>query len=110
MHSTTGKRPIEIFFGRRISSDPKLLEKDRQEIREKLQNKQKQDLSYHNKDRKTPKMFSEGDTIYVKINMRIGSKLSARYSYKKEILAENFNTTIKTKSGRIIHKKDIRQS
>lgn len=53
------------------------------------------------------KTYSEGDIIFVKINRRIGNKLSPRY--KKETLATNYNTTVKTTTGRIVHKKNIRQ-
>ncbi len=36
IHTVTGKKPIEAFFGRRVSSNPELLAKDREETIKKL--------------------------------------------------------------------------
>lgn len=95
VHTVTGKRPMEIFFGRRVSSSPELLEKDRQETVKKLSEKQATDLAYHNKNRSFPKEYVKGEEIFVKINKRLGNKLSA--TYRKEIVAQNYNTTVKIK-------------
>ncbi|GBP07836.1 Retrovirus-related Pol polyprotein from transposon opus [Eumeta japonica] len=108
IHTVTGRRPLEVFFGRRVCSDPTQLEKERNETMQKLARKQEADLSYHNANRSPPKEYAQGEEIFVKINRRVGNKLSARY--KKEIVAENYNTTVKTKTGRIVHKNNIRQS
>lgn len=108
VHSVTGKRPMEVFFGRRVSSDPTLLAKDREETMKKILEKQKTDLEYHNRNRSAPREYIEGEEIFVKINKRIGNKLSAKF--RKEIVAQNYNTTVKTKSGRIVHKNNIKQS
>lgn len=108
VHSVTGKRPMETFFGRRVSSDPRLLEKDRNETIKKLSEKQMADLAYHNRDRSLPREYAEGEIVFVKLNRRLGNKLSARY--QKEIVAQNYNTTVKTKSGKIVHKNNIKLS
>jgi len=46
------------------------------------------------------------DEIFVKINTRLGSKLSPRY--KKETVKENHETTIITTAGRKLHKSNIK--
>lgn len=107
IHTVTGRKPMEVFFGRRVSTDPELLRKDREENMRKLMEKQKIDLTYHNANREPPKEYAEGDEIFIKINRRLGNKLSARY--KKEIVAQNHNTTVKTRSGRIVHKTNIKR-
>lgn len=106
IHSTTGKRPLEVFFGRRVSVDPEMYEKARQDNIQKLQEKQGKDLEWHNKDRQPYKSYTPGDIIYVKINKRYGTKLTPRY--KSEIVKENNNSTVLTNSNRTIHKSQIR--
>lgn len=108
MHSTTREKPIESFFGRRVNSDPLLLKKHRQETANKLKEKQITDLAYHNRKKRTLKQYAQGEVIFVKINKRLGNKLTSRY--KKEIVSENYNTTVKTQSGRIVHTNNIKQS
>lgn len=49
-----------------------------------------------------------GDEICVKINKRLGNKLSPKY--KKETVSQNLKTTVKTNSGTIVHKNNIKQS
>lgn len=102
IHSTTTKKPIEVFFGHRVTPDLTQLETARKENIGKLKRKQAQDLEYHNKFRQPIKVYTPGEIIYVKQNKRIGSKLNSRY--KKEIVAENKSTTILTKSGKTVHK------
>lgn len=106
VHSTTNRKPVEILFGRNVSSDPEKLENFRKETIRKLQEKQVSDLSYHNKKRELPKAYSEGDVIYVRVDKRRGNKLTSRY--KKEIVASNQNSTVKTKTGRTVHKNRIK--
>lgn len=106
IHSTTERRPLEVFFGRRVSVDPSMFEKSRQDNIEKLKQKQQKDLEVHNKNRTPYKSFNIGDTIYVKINKRYGTKLSPKY--KSEVVKENKNSTVITNSGRTIHKSQIR--
>lgn len=106
IHSTTNRKPVEVLFGRRVSSDPEQLENFRRETMRKLQEKQISDLSYHNKSKAPMKTYSEGDVIYVRINKRLGNKLTPRY--KKEIVASNSNSTVRTRSGRTVHKSLIK--
>lgn len=106
IHSTTKSKPIEIFFGNRIYSDPQQLEQQRQDNIALLKKKQELDLLYHNKNRTENKNFSPGEVIYVKINKRLGSKLTPKY--KKETVSENHRTIVKTVSGRTIHKSLIK--
>lgn len=106
VHSTTKRKPVEVLFGRRVSSDPEQLESFRRETMLRIQEKQISDLNHHNKRKVPLKTFSEGDIIYVRINKRIGNKLSPRF--KKEIVAMDNNSTVKTKSGRNVHKSLIK--
>lgn len=106
IHSTIQRKPVEAFFGKKVSTDPQDLEKERTEISQKLQEKQLGDISYHNKSRSPPKTYEQGQEIFVKENRRLGTKLSR--TYRPEIVKENKNTTIVTESGKTIHKNNIR--
>lgn len=105
IHSTIKKTPIETFFGNRVFSDPQKTEEFHKENSQLLKQKQDTDLEYHNKNRRT-KNYSPGDIIFVRVNKRLGSKLTPRY--KKELVDENFDTTIKTTTGKIVHKSNIK--
>lgn len=107
VHSTINKKPVEVLYGRNISSDPEQLENSRRETMRRIHDKQISDLTYHNKSKEPLKTYSEGDIIYVKINKRHGNNLTARY--KKEIVASNGNSTVKTRSGRTVHKNRIKR-
>lgn len=106
IHSTTNKKPVELFYGRSSNANPATIEKVRQDNIKKIQNKQIKDIEQHNKKRSQIKNYNKGQTIYVKHNKRLGSKLSLRY--KKEIVKENRNTTVVTESGKIVHKSHIK--
>lgn len=106
IHSTTGKKPIELFYGRIVSTDPEQFEKSRQDNIEQLRDKQNKDISFHNKNREKIKTYEVGQVIYIKHNKRLGSKLTARY--KKEIVREDKPTVVITQSGKTIHKSHIR--
>jgi hypothetical protein len=106
VHSTTGKKPVVLFYGRIPNITPENFEKARLSNIEKLKLKQEQDMAFHNKKRSPVKMYEPGQIIFVKHNKRLGSKLTFRY--KKEIVKENKNSTVLTMSGRIIHKSHIR--
>lgn len=104
-------------FNKRISADtnyttpktkrrPDEYKKTRQSNIEKLKQKQTKDLRYQNKNRHNVKNYNIGDVIYVKHNKRLGSKLTQRFD--KEIVAENKKSTVKTQSGRTVHKNHIR--
>lgn len=106
VHSTTGKKPVELYFGRVPNATPEQLELIRQSNIEKLKEKQSKDIKNHNKKRKPIKTYQPGQTIYVKHNKRLGSKLTVRY--KPEIVRENKNTTVITESGKVVHKSNIK--
>lgn len=106
IHSTTGQKPVESFFGRRIYTNPEQYEKARQNNIQRLRQKQEQDLTLHNKHRKPFNNYNIGQTIYIKINKRYGNKLTSKY--KKEIVKENHNSTVTTQSGKIVHKSLIK--
>lgn len=106
VHSITGKKPVEVFYGRTVTTDPKQLEEFRKETMRKLEEKQARDLTYHNQKRTALRTYSEGDVIYVRINKRQGTKLTPKY--KKEIVCKDKNSTVTTKSGRTVHKSLIK--
>lgn len=106
IHSATGKRPVELYYGRVPNASPEQLENIRLSNIEKLKKKQEKDLNFHNKTRKPVKTYQPGQIIYVKHNKRLGSKLTVRYD--PEIVEENRNTTVLTKSGKVVHKSHIR--
>lgn len=106
IHSVTQKRPVDIYFNRIVTFTPEDIEKTRQDNADKLIIKQKKDLEYHNKYRQEPKTYLPGQVIFVKRNKRLGTKLSK--PFVKEIVRENYNTTVVTETGRVIHKTLIR--
>lgn len=106
IHSTTKKKPVELYFGRSSRVSPADFEKSRLDNIERLKQKQQKDIIHHNKKRKPVKNYEVGQTIFVKHNKRIGSKLTVRYTEEK--VRENKNTTVITESGKIVHKSNIR--
>lgn len=106
VHSSTGKKPVELYFGRIPNADPEQLEQIRLDNITRLKQKQTKDLNFHNKTRKAIKTYQTGETIYVKCNKRLGSKLTTRY--KPEIVLENRNTTVLTQTGKTVHKTNIK--
>lgn len=106
VHSTVQRKPVEAFFGRRISTDPKVIKKEKENISQRLKEKQTEDIDYHNRTKTTPKIYEPGQTIFVKENKRLGTKLSK--TYRPEIVKENKNSTVITESGKIVHKNNIR--
>lgn len=105
-HSVTKKRPLEVFFGRRVTTDPDQYETARQDNIERLKNKQKTDRTNHNKNKNEIRNYQPGEEIFVRINTRLGSKLSPRY--RKETVKENKHTTVITESGKTVHKSHIK--
>lgn len=106
IHSTTGLKPIENFFGRKVYINPEQYEAARQNNIQRLKLKQEKDLEHHNKNKTPCKNYKSGQTIYVKINKRYGTKLTPRY--KKEIVKENNSSTVLTESGNVVHKSLIK--
>lgn len=106
IHSTIDRKPVDIFFGRTVDFSPGSYDRTRQTNMEKIKEKQQKDMKYHNKKRKDFKAYIPGQTIFVKINKRLGTKLTEKY--KEEIVKEDRNSTVVTENGRIVHKKFIR--
>lgn len=106
IHSTTNRKPVDLFFGRTVDFSPQDYETTRLSNVERLKRKQEKDLAYHNKKRNTAKEYVPGQLVYVRSNKRLGTKLSKRF--KEERVKENRSTTIVTESGRVIHKSHIR--
>ena len=75
MHSTTNKRPLDIFFGRSVTTDPEKYENCRRENKELLKQKQSMDIQTHNKRRIDIRTYTTAQEIYVKFNTRLGIKL-----------------------------------
>lgn len=106
VHSTTNLKPVEAFFGNRITTDPSHLEHFRIENVKKLTTKQEADLKYHNKNRKPYKNYTIGETVFVAIGKHLRNKTSPRY--KKVTVKENRPDIIITTDGKIVHKSLIR--
>lgn len=106
IHSSTNKKPVDLFFGRPTTFGPEDYEKTRLNNYEKLLKKQENDLAYHNQGRNEPKEYKEGQKIFVKQNRRLGTKLSKRF--KEEVVKENMHSTVLTESGKKVHKSHIR--
>lgn len=100
------KKPVDLFFGRTVDFSPESYDRTRQSNMERIQETQKRNLEYHIRRKRDGKEYIPGQTIFVKINKRSGTKLSDRF--KEEIVKENRNSTVVTESGRIVHKKHIR--
>lgn len=105
IHSATKRKPVEVFFGRTVGPNP--IELQSEENIRNIKNKQEKDLEFHNKNRTDFRTFSTDDVIYVKINKRLGNKLTPRY--KKQIVQEDKGNTILTKSGLTVHKDFIKK-
>lgn len=96
IHSTIGMKPIDV-----IRTLPEDLQK---RIECRIANKQRADLTYHNK--KTLNItYSPGDKVYVKINKRLGNKLTDIFTEKT--VQEDLGSTLKI-DNRIVHKDNIR--
>lgn len=58
IHSTTGRKPIEILFERTISTDRRQCEEARNNNICRLKEKQPKDLFYHNKNRRPSRRYN----------------------------------------------------
>lgn len=96
IHSTTELRPIDI-----IQSVPTDL---REKIKQKILDKQKSDLKYHNK-KTVVKTYSPGDKVFVKVNKRLGNKFNKIFVEKT--VQQDLGTSIKI-DDKIVHKDNIR--
>lgn len=105
-HSITQSKPVETFFGKRISTDPQYLDRVRAEIVKWLTEKQLEDIEYHNKRKTPPKTYEPGQTIFVKENKRLGTKLSK--TCRQETVKYKTNPMVITESGKTVHKNNTR--
>lgn len=106
IHSTIGKKPVDMFFGRTVDFSPGSYERTRENNIKMLKRKQEKDLNYHNKDKDEIKQYIPGQEIFVRVNKRLGTKLSEKF--KRELVKENRHSTVVTESGRVVHKKHIK--
>jgi len=95
-----------VFFGRIATVAPEKYEQARLDNIDRLRQKQETDIEYHNRTRKPIKTYIKGQEIFVRVNTRLGSKLSSRF--RKELVKEDRSTTILTESGKLVHKSNIR--
>lgn len=109
IHSVTGRRPSDIFFNRIRTSDfNKLLEarsKINRDLRKLIRKNVKERNTRMNRKRFSPKKYKKGDVIYVRIK-NIKSKNKA--VYRKEIVDRDNKVTVRTASGKRIHKAHIK--
>lgn len=106
IHSTIGRKPVDMFFGRTVDFSPGSYERTRENNITMLKKKQEKDLNYHNKDKKDVKQYIPGQEIFVRVNKRLGTKLTEKF--KRELVRENKHSTVVTESGRVVHKKHIK--
>ncbi|XP_037824735.1 uncharacterized protein LOC119612917 [Lucilia sericata] len=106
IHSTTGKKPIELFFGRRVRTIPEQYENARKENIEAIVKKQAKDIENHNKKRNPFKDYipakfenclekwKETSTPFFKrdeIQLSSDSSQKSSFVSVKEILSNTFN-------------------
>lgn len=72
MHSMTGRKSIEVFFRRNISTNSNRYEQDRQENIDKLREKQKEHITQHNEKRKSIKTYTPVDIVIINIRKGLG--------------------------------------
>jgi len=109
VHSVINRKPVDIFFNRtsRINYQglTNFKEKTQEDIRGLLLHKQKMSTARLNKTRTQPVKYDQGNVVYVS-NKQIKSKDKQRY--KPEEVEGDGRVTIKTKSGKLIHKSHLR--
>lgn len=82
IHSTINNRPIEIFFGRTVSTDLEQFEKaTRLDNIQRIKDKQQQDLKNHNSKLQPIIDYNPGETIYVRLGTKISPKKTGRLRY-----------------------------
>jgi len=109
IHSVTKRKPVDIFFNRCTSIDlqkmVELRQKKHEDIRGLLQ--RSQEVSNHNKNRNrsAPKTYQAGQEVFV-VNKQIKSKDKRRFN--KETVDQDRVVTVKTRSGKILHKSHLK--
>ena len=110
VHSVTNRKPVDIFFNRtsRINYQglSNFKEQTQEDIRGLLRYKQEMSTARFNSTRAKPVTYSQGDTVYVS-NKQIKSKDKQRF--KPEEVEGEGRVTVKTKSGKLIHKSHLRK-
>jgi hypothetical protein len=106
VHSITKFKPADLFFAATsaISLEEIIKEKNYlfKMIQEKIKEKQVKDLSKN----KANFNFFDPDQKKIVKNKQIKAKTKGKYFEK--VVAEDQNTKVKTKSGKIVHKSNIR--
>lgn len=96
IHSVINRKPIDVLY----SSSTNTVES----IRDRIEKTQAADRDYHNRNRQDMS-YNAGDRVLVKVNRRLGNKLSALYV--EEVVEQDLGTTVLIK-GRRVHKDNIR--
>lgn len=109
IHSVTGKKPCEVFFNRTKTSDfDQLLEarsKINKDLRDLIRKNIKDRNRRMNRKRSSPKKFKKGDTIFVRVK---NVQAKDKPVFRKETVEKDNRVTIRTTSGKRIHKAHIK--
>lgn len=109
IHSTTKKRPRDLFFNRNVGANYESLLSEQKKVNTDLRHLLKRNMAARNarmnKKRQSPKKYRRGDRIYVAIKTIKGKN---RALYRKEIVEKDNRVTVLTRSGRKIHKEHIK--
>uniref|UniRef100_A0AB38Z1K8 RNA-directed DNA polymerase n=1 Tax=Biju errantivirus TaxID=3078397 RepID=A0AB38Z1K8_9VIRU len=97
IHSSTGYTPLEIITP--SQNTVSILDK----AHKNLIKKQKKDLNFHNKNRKTQELI-EGQEIFENTRQRLKHKPR----FKKKVIQNVRTSTVMLKDGRKVHKNDLK--
>lgn len=114
IHSVTGMKPKEIFFGikdgeERFTDMSRIIEsrnKIYDEVILKLEQKQKKQLDYFNENREEDPSFEENEELYLKPQ---GIKKKTQPKFRPIEMKENKRKTIIDKNNRKLHKIKLRR-
>lgn len=110
IHSTTGKTPKEILFGKSNNSIPvqkldEIRNKTYDEVIVKLKEKQQNLLGTHNKNRQEPPELETGQEIFVKDKIFKGKH---KPIFKKHFVQTNQRVTVRNEKNQNLHKSNIK--
>nr|AAL13731.1 LD21171p [Drosophila melanogaster] len=109
VHSVTNRKPADVFFDRSSRVNYQGLTDFRrqtlEDIKGLIEYKQIRGNMARNKNRDEPKSYGPGDEVFV-ANKQIKTKEKARFRCEK--VQEDNKVTVKTRSGKIFHKSDLR--
>lgn len=110
IHSTTGKTPKEILFGKSNSSVSaeeldEIRNKMYEEVLVQLKEKQQKQLDTHNKNRQPAPDLTTGQEIYVKDKI---FKSKHKPIFKKHFVQTNKRVTITNEKNQNLHKSNIK--